>query len=248
MRNNIVAPNRRHSYKSVLQLSCQLAMAFLFFILAGCSKRYSDLPAYFPFGLEERDNQSVGRFKTAYLAEQIDDYFRGTDPGPIAVTTFVQADDLYNTSTFGRVVSEMLMSELAMRGYNVIELRASDAVQFRPTAGEFALSRDINEIKRERKLGALVVGTYVASPDRVYVNARLLEPSTSAILSAASVEMSKSDEIKRLLRGGSVMPVMERIPVKHLGLSRYPMNSFKQEGGSESDLISEPAQPMLGVK
>jgi hypothetical protein len=121
---------------------------------------------------------------------------------------------------------EQLMSELTMRGYDVIELRHSDALQFLNNTGEFALSRDIGLVRRSQNLGGVVVGTYVVSPERVYVNARLVDPASSVILSAGSVEMSKSDEIARLLRGGSLPGSMERIPVKHLGLSTYPAALF----------------------
>ena len=89
----------------LLQLACQLLMiAILLVGFAGCSKRYSDIPAYTPMPFREYMNQGVGRFKTSYLAEQIDAYYRGTNPGPIGVTTFVDLDDLYTTSSFGRRV------------------------------------------------------------------------------------------------------------------------------------------------
>ena len=215
------------AYPWKIQFLCQLLAGVLLLgllFLTGCSKRYSDLPAYSLIPVGDYKNESVGRFKTSYLVDQIDEYYRGTHPGPIGVTTFVNLDDLYNTSTFGRVMGEMVMGELAMRGFDVLELRHSDALQFLGSDGEFALSRDVSAIKKERDLGGVVVGTYVASPQRVYVNARLLDPSSSMVLSAASVEMDKSAEIARLLRGGSFPATLERIPVRHLGIATYPMN------------------------
>lgn len=200
------------------------AMAILILlVLSGCSKRYDDMPAFLPFSIKEGKNHSVGRFKTSYVADQIDGHYRGTSTGPIGVTTFVNIDDLYTTSTFGRMYAEQLMSELSMKGFDVIELRHSDALQFLADGGEFALSRDLAAIRRERDLAGVVVGTYIVSPDRVYVNARLLDPATSVVLSAASVEMSKTKEMARMLRGGSLPGTLERIPVRHLGFSTNPM-------------------------
>jgi len=212
-----------------IQQLCQLlnlALLAALLMLSGCSKRYSDLPAYSPIHFKDYQNGSVGRFKTSYLVDQVDNYYRGTSPGPIGVTTFVNLDDLYSTSTFGRVLAEQVMSELAMRGFDVVEMRHSDALQFLLNDGEFALSRDVAAIRRERDLGGIVVGTYVASPVRVYVNCRLINPSSSIVLSAGSVEMEKTDEMARLLRGGAFPTALERIPVRHLGLSTYPMNMF----------------------
>jgi len=217
--------------QQLLTLILASSLALLLLALTGCSKRYDDVPSYsiLPFG--DYENEGVGRFKTSYLAEQIDQYYRGTNPGPLGVTTFVNVDDLYSTSTFGRMVSEQVMSELTMRGFDVVELRHSDALQFLAPAGEFALSRDVAAIRPSRQLGGIVVGTYVVSPVRVYMNARLIDPSSSMILSAASVEMSKSSEIARLLRGGSLPTTLERIPVRHLASGNVvPASQFSGVG------------------
>ena len=213
--------NKSSYAKLIVQRTCQLLVFALLF--SACSKRYHDYPAYSPFFINEYKNHGVGRFKSSYLVDQIDRYYRGAAPGPIGVSTFVDVDDLYNTSTFGRMYTEQVMSELAMRGFDVIELRHADALQFLSTTGEFALSRDVARIRRERDLGGVLVGTYAVSPQRVYVNARLLDPSNSMVLGAGSVEMSKTTELARLLRGGSFPATLERIPVQHLGVTPYPM-------------------------
>ena len=190
----------------------------------GCSPRYDDMPAYWPIPNREYDNYGPGRFKTALLAAQIDRHYKGSAPGPIGVTTFVNVDDLYSSSTFGRMVGEQLMSELAMKGFDVIELRHTDVLQFLDRGGEFALSRDAGMVRPERNLAGVVVGTYVSSPERVYVNARLIDPSSSVVLSAGSVEMSKTPELAKLLRGGSMPGSLERIPVRHLGSVTRPID------------------------
>lgn len=211
--------------KGYLQSICQIGAVALFIVfgLSACSKRYSDMPAFSGIPLRNYENHSVGRFKSSYLAGQIDEYYNGLNPGPIGVTTFVNLDDLYATSSFGRVYAEQVMSELSMRGYEVVELRHSDALQFLNSTGEFALSREIASVRRERDLGGLIVGTYVVSPVRVYVNARLIDPATSVVVSAGSVEMTKTKEIAKLVKGGAFSPSLERIPVRHLGNRQYPL-------------------------
>lgn len=225
------------------QVLCQILLIVVTAILAGCSKRYSELPAYWPIPFREHHNQSVGRFKTSYLAEQIDAYYRGSDPGPIGVTTLVSLDDLYATSSFGRMYSEQLISELTMKGYEVVELRHTDALQFMNNTGEFALSRDTGTVKGSRNLGGVLVGTYTVSPERVYVNVRLVDPKTSVVLSAGSVEMDKTKEIGRMLRGGAFQTSMERIPVKHLDYSTYPAFMVPGAVGRRYDLEEMPSLP-----
>lgn len=236
------------------QFTCQFISVLLAAVfalpLSGCSKRYTDLPTFSPIPFKDYPNESVGRFKTSYLADQIDSYYRGTDPGPIGITTFVNVDDLYSTSTFGRMVSEQLMSELAMRGYDIVELRHTDALQFLSSAGEFALSRNAAAVRPTRDLGGVVVGTYVSSPERVYMNARLIDPRSSVVLSAGSVEMEKTTELARLLRGGGVVTSLERIPVKHLGWYRYPLQSFTNPSiaESEDEISTSPQLPQMSKK
>lgn len=232
---------RRHSCATFWGM-CSLSVAFLSTV--GCNPRafQSQGVATAPASQSASGEQGVtvaearpvmpGPFRVAYLAEQIDRYYKGTNPGPVGVTTFVNLDDLYNTSTFGRMYSEQLMNELTMRGYDVVEMRHTDALQFLASAGEFSLSRDSSLVRRSRDLGAVVVGTYVVSPVKVYVNARLLNPSTSMVLSAGSVELPKSGEIARLVRGTGMPATLERIPVRHLGFGTFPATGF---GGSNSE-------------
>jgi len=231
-----------------LQEMCGLSLilALMLLTFSGCSKRYDNLSAYLPFNMGE------GSFKTGYLADQIDKDFRSIHPGPMAVTTFVNVDDLYSTTTFGRILSEQLMSELAMKGFEVIELRHPDALQLMDAGGEFALSRDVSVLRRKQELGAIVVGTYAVSPTRVYLNVRLIDPGSSMVLSAASAEMSKTDEIAKLLQAGSkttnsqtnsTSGAMERIPVKRFEPSTYPA-SMSSSAESAANLPDEvPAPP-----
>lgn len=199
-----------------------LVLLLMVLCSGACSKRYQDLPVFSALPIRDVENQSVGRFKTSYLADQIHAYFRGNVSGPIAVTTFVDIDNLYDTSTFGRLLAEQMMSELTMRGYNVVELRQAEALQIMHDRGEFGLSRDMATLKKNQDLSALVVGTYTASPERVYINCRVIDPASSMVASVGSVEMYKTAEISRLLRTNNFPPSLERIPVRHLGYGRVP--------------------------
>lgn len=223
-----------------IQRVCQIViLLFLCLLFSACSRRYHDVPTFLPISFSQYKNQGTGRFKSTLMAEQMAEYYRGSQPGPIAVATFVNVDDLQSSSTFGRIYAEQIMSELSMQGFDVIELRHSDALQFLNAEGEFALSRDVSVLKPHRELGGVVVGTYAISPVRVYVNARLLDPSSSRVLTVGSVEMSKTKEIARMVRGGSVKAGLERIPVKHLGFNTYPMNTNPYMAQAKQWLMEE---------
>lgn len=202
---------------------------FISTTLSGCSKRYHSLPVFSPISLTDYPNKSVGRFKTSYLADQVDEYYRGVDPGPIGVTTFVNLDDMESTSSFGRVCSEQLLSELAMKGYEVVELRKGEALEFVQDKGEFMLSRSPALVKRTHSLGAILVGTYTSSEDRVYLNVRLIDPRSAMVLSAGSAEMERTDEIARMLRRGKGGGQLERIPVVSTRSMRVPLTQYPRD-------------------
>lgn len=188
-------------------------------VMAGCGR---NAELIYNYALNDEESYVRSPFRTAEIATQIDKFYRGVQPGPVGVTTFVDLNDLYKTSAFGRIYAEQLMGELAVRGYDVVELRQSDALQFLGNGGEFGLSRDVSEIRRSRDLGAIIVGTYMASPSRVYVNARLINPANSAVLSAGAVEIDRTREIAKLLQFGGLPGSLERIPVKHLSQGSVP--------------------------
>ena len=226
-----------------------LLTAFVIASTSSCSKRYQDLPTFVGIPFEDSVNYSVGRFKTSYLADQIHAYFRGNISAPIAVTTFVEIDNLYQSSTFGRILAEQLISELSMRGYKVIEIRLSDAVQIMEDQGEMGLSREVETLRPSQDIAGLVVGTYASSPDRVYVNGRIIDPRSSQIISVGSVEMARTDEISQLLRGNSFASSLERIPVRHLNLTQGGLSSLAPQNQNIIEPnFSFPATPSLKEK
>jgi TolB-like protein len=231
-----------HTLCQILSFS---VLAICLLVMSGCSNRYQNVPAFMPIKMGNAKNYGPGTFKTSFIADQIDYYYRGASSGPIGVTTIANLNDLHNTSTFGRVFAEQLISELVMRGYEVVELRHSDALQFMGDRGEFALSRDIGSVRSNRQLAGILAGTYIDSPSTVYVNVRLIDPASSMILSSGSVEIGKSYELARLLRGGSAPMNMERIPVKHIAQQQYPLSLFQTKYVASED--EDPIAPVAAV-
>ncbi|HUT02073.1 MAG TPA: FlgO family outer membrane protein [Phycisphaerae bacterium] len=82
----------------------------------------------------------------------------------IMATTFVNVDDLKESSTAGRLLGGICSARLTQRGYNVINLNVRDkTVVIRPGEGEFLLSREMRELVRDQKAQAVLVGTYTVT-------------------------------------------------------------------------------------
>jgi TolB-like protein len=111
-----------------------------------------------------------------------------TTPDPLIVASFVNVNNLEESSSFGRILSEQVGSRFVQRGHKVIELKLRQASIFiREGNGEFLLSRDIRELSKTYNAAAVVVGTYAEGVDRLYVSARTLRPEDNMIISTYDV-------------------------------------------------------------
>jgi TolB-like protein len=125
---------------------------------------------------------------------------------PILVASFVNIDDLDNSSTFGRVVSEQFASRFKQRNYTTIEMKLRTNVFIRADSGEFLLSRELAEISTKHRAQAVVVGTYAVASKKVYLTTRVINVSDGRVLSSYDYDIPiTSDVFKMLLKGKSKM-------------------------------------------
>jgi TolB-like protein len=117
----------------------------------------------------------------------------------IILTSFVNIDDLYETSRFGRVITESLATRMFNKGYGVVEIRKMSEVMVRKKGGEITLSRDTSLLSGKHKVEAVIAGTYALTPDTVIINVRMLEAANQDVLSVAGLEMQRSYLINNLL-------------------------------------------------
>ncbi len=120
----------------------------------------------------------------------------------IAIATFVDLDDLTNTSAFGRYVSEQLLSELHIIGFNVRELRQRVNYILVPKKGELALTRNSAEALRNFQVDVIVVGSYSIVGHEVVVNTRMISVDSSRVVSVGRmiVKLAYRQHVRDLLK------------------------------------------------
>lgn len=109
---------------------------------------------------------------------------------PILTTTFVNNNDLEETSNFSRILQEHATSRLVQRGYTVREIKLQEELLIQPGIGESILSRDIRYINNSLKAQAILVGTYSITNRTMYISARLIDPNSANILSSADYRLT----------------------------------------------------------
>lgn len=184
---------------------------------------------------------------SAELADQLTVSLRGAGVlmgRRIAVLPFYDLSDLQTTTELGRLVGEELAAALHFRNFHLAEIRTDDQLILARWVGESFLTRTgperalttvstpVETLREKHNLGGLVVGTYAVLPDRskgrlgrrlldgrVSLNARLLDPTTGAILAMGSRKIEIDRTIEALLRRRSVP--LEALPTDEIRAKRY---------------------------
>ncbi len=107
-----------------------------------------------------------------------------SDKGTIAVTSFVDLNQLNKTTQFGRILGESMINELFVRGFNVSEFRGQGAISINKN-GEFYITRDTKKLNGEVPNTYVLVGTYAQIEDRTLLNVRIIDNKTGKLIASA---------------------------------------------------------------
>lgn len=114
--------------------------------------------------------------------------------------SFANIDNLSESSSFGRIASQQLVSAFAAEGYQFVELLLRNNVYVDQSQGEFLLSRSLTDISAEHNADVVLVGTYAIADRNIYVTARLIRTRDSIILASHDYAVPYTSDMRRLLR------------------------------------------------
>lgn len=121
---------------------------------------------------------------------------------PMIAATFVDIDDLGQSSTFGRITSEIIASALAQEGMTVREVKMSDSLFIEENLGELILSRQVQQISDEHDARSILMGTYAKGREYLYVSARLVGTDNAVVLGTADFRLPVDNHLRSLLGVG----------------------------------------------
>ncbi len=218
------------NYWTKIILSTVSAVLLIQFPAASFEKDRGTIPDYFPplkleEGEDQRNNPDDLLTDISEIASTLCRSMEYPDPltGGIAdgllVTSFVELDDLYRTSSFGRYLAEQLMIEFQQRHYTVVDIRKSRNIMIQKRKGEFGISRDPSEIQGQVSADGMLSGTYLVRDNHILINARILDNKTGKILAGATKRISLNPGIQKMLEGRSTPEIDQRavMYMKELG-------------------------------
>jgi hypothetical protein len=118
---------------------------------------------------------------------------------PLLMATFVDIDKLTSSSTIGRMLAEQVSARFTQRGYAMIELKLRGNVFVQEGRGELLLSREVKDLSLMHNVQAVVVGTYAVSPEKLFINLKIVRPGDSRILAAHNIAVDLDEGTRALL-------------------------------------------------
>lgn len=142
---------------------------------------------------EVSTTDAASRIVTSLLASLGD-----PPPGTKAAVAELTTPDR-ERSKFGRMLAERMQTELTKGGagrFPVYERRRIDALE---EEGEAFANRKLDVLTKKMGVTLLLTGTYSPAGERVFVEARLLDPASGQARAAASADVRVDDDLRRLL-------------------------------------------------
>lgn len=120
---------------------------------------------------------------------------------PMIAATFVSIDNLSQSSTFGRISSEIMASALAQQGMQVREVKMRDSMFIEENVGELILSRQVQRLSSQHNARSILMGTYAQGQDYLYVSTRVVRAGDAMVLGSADFQLPLDNNLRSLLEG-----------------------------------------------
>ncbi|WP_159437927.1 FlgO family outer membrane protein [Vreelandella massiliensis] len=121
---------------------------------------------------------------------------------PMIAATFVDIDNLSESSTFGRISSEIMASALASQGMQVREVKMRDSMFIEESVGELILSRQVQRLSAQHDARSILMGTYAQGQEFIYVSARVVRTGDAMVLGTADFRLPLNNNTRSLLDTG----------------------------------------------
>ena len=164
-------------------------------VLSGCTTGLtSPYPALTPDG----DIIGASHVAAEALVAQASDQLDFTKP--LLAASFANIDDLEQTSSFGRIISQQFATSFTHHGFRLIEMLLRKEVYIKQKGGEFLLSREVQKLSETHDVQAVIVGTYAVGKKSVFVTAKLIETRDSTVMASFNYQLPIGPDTKHLLK------------------------------------------------
>lgn len=185
--------------------------SFLFFFatgliltgLTGCTQKTVNMSGKVAFTLPDPQPYSNLLESSYAAADNLSKglRFRGLSlDESILTASFVNIDDLTESSTLGRIVSEQIASRLAQHGFKIVEVKLrQESIFIEEGKGEFLLSREVLSLGETRGAHAVLVGTYAVSKNFIFISVRVARTEDNSVVTGYDYELPNDSTTRSML-------------------------------------------------
>lgn len=179
--------------RSISQATRGMAIGMTLLLLAGCSTlgNANNRPA--------EPEPDLSELVHAAAEQMVASNPELTRYSPMIAATFVSIDNLSQSSTLGRISSEIMASALARQGMQVREVKMRDSMFIEESVGELILSRQVQRLTAQHNARSILMGTYAQGQDYVYVSARVVRAGDAMVLGSADFRLPLNNNTRSLL-------------------------------------------------
>jgi TolB-like protein len=143
----------------------------------------------------KKDYNTAGKINQVikFLADQLSQNknFPNLTKSTIAISSFVNMENLKETNKIGNLISENLIHDMQIRGYKVIDYKTMPGIEI-GRSGDFVFSRNAKDLNSKANINYILTGTYTYYRDGISLNARIIDLQTNIVVSTAQGFISKA--------------------------------------------------------
>lgn len=129
----------------------------------------------------------------------------------VVINSLVNVDDLSQTFSFGRIVSDQISSAFHRSGYRVMGMELPTEIFVKNDSGILQLSEETKKALNDVGAQALVIGTFAPGKKNAYVSIRVVDIDSGYFMSTTDYSVAMGPDAKNLLKP---KPVVEEAPQK----------------------------------
>lgn len=122
----------------------------------------------------------------------------------IVVSTLLNVDNLNQTSSFGRIVSDQIASAFNNFGYQVIGMEIPIDLFVMKEGGRFHLSDETKAMLRHYHASTLIGGVYAPGKHHGYVSLRMIDINSKNIIASTDFSVPMGPDAKMMMKSKEV--------------------------------------------
>ena len=118
----------------------------------------------------------------------------------VAVSTLVNANELGQTASFGRIISSQIASAFNNAGYQIKAMELPTNLFVKEESGMVYLSDETKKVLRDNDATVLVAGIFASGRRTAYVSIRMIDVASEAVISTTDFAVPMGPDAKVLLQ------------------------------------------------